>query len=206
MENALEEAIKKGAPMYNKGDIKGCAGLYMKTAESVLPGASGAEKQRLKDGLQEARSSSSSKDAAWALRHAFDDILGGLGEVRAYIAKQKSSNLNAADVFCALNHRFASNFLMSGGCFGVIISGDCFDGVRPAYVLAGAIGWTKTAIHFVHMFAMCNLLGGGHLGCQQVRCERALFIHLFLTPDTRHRHLFTFLPLALAESAIINVY
>jgi hypothetical protein len=83
MENALEEAIKKGAPMYNKGNIKGCADLYMKTAASVLSGASGAEKQRLKDGLQEARSSSSSKDAAWALRHAFDDILGGLGEVRA---------------------------------------------------------------------------------------------------------------------------
>jgi len=83
MENALEQAIKKGAPMYNKGNIKGCADLYMKTAESVLPGASGAEKQRMKDGLQEARSSSSSKDAAWALRHAFDDILGGLAEVRA---------------------------------------------------------------------------------------------------------------------------
>jgi hypothetical protein len=65
--------------MYNKGDIKGCADLYMKTAESVLPAASGAEKQRLKDGLQTARSSSSSKDAAWALRNAFDDILEGLG-------------------------------------------------------------------------------------------------------------------------------
>ena len=60
--------------------------------------------------------------------------------------------------------------------------GGCFDGVRPSYVLAGAVGWTKTASHVVHMFTMRNLLGGGHLGCQQVRGERALlFIHLFLT-------------------------
>ena len=33
-----------------------------------------------------------------------------------------------------------------------------------------------------------------------------LFIHLFLTADTRHRHLCTFCALALAESAITKVY
>jgi hypothetical protein len=63
--------------MYNRGDIAGCAELYRKAAETALASAEAGEEQRLRAGLQEAVRSGSDKDAAWALRHAFDDVLDG---------------------------------------------------------------------------------------------------------------------------------
>jgi len=63
--------------MYNRGDIAGCAELYRKAAETALASAEAREEQRLRAGLQEAVRSGSDKDAAWALRHAFDDVLDG---------------------------------------------------------------------------------------------------------------------------------
>lgn len=71
----LAAAIQQGAPMYNRGDIKGCADLYRRTAEQIMPRASPADQQTLREGLQKAGSTSSPKDAAWALRHAFDAVL-----------------------------------------------------------------------------------------------------------------------------------
>ena len=71
----LRAAISIGAPTYNRGDIQGCGQLYRVAAELVLPSASPADKPRLADGLKRARNASSWNDAAWALRHAFDDVL-----------------------------------------------------------------------------------------------------------------------------------
>ena len=86
VKDALLAAINDGAPMYNRGDISGCARLYQATAEAVVASsslvepakysASRAEKQRLSEALRQARGMPA-KDAAWALRHAFDDVLEG---------------------------------------------------------------------------------------------------------------------------------
>jgi hypothetical protein len=80
-EGLYKEAIIKGAAMYNNGDIEECVTLFTKTADLVLSGGSAdsSEKERLKEGKKQASMSSSFKHIAWALRHAFDDILEGLG-------------------------------------------------------------------------------------------------------------------------------
>jgi len=69
---------------------------------------------------------------------------------------------------------FMMLFLLLVASGGVSSTGGCFDGVRPSYVLAGAVGWTNTASHVVHMSGMRNLRRERHIGCQQVRGERAL--------------------------------
>ena len=77
--DVLGSAIQQGAPMYNRGDIRGCAGLYRQAAEAALrlPSTSEGERMRLRAGLQGAGGGASDQDAAWALRRAFDDVLAG---------------------------------------------------------------------------------------------------------------------------------
>ncbi len=65
--------------MYNRGDIEGCAELYRQAAEEALSSAAAGDERLLRAGLQQAGRSVSAKDAAWALRHAFDDVLDGRG-------------------------------------------------------------------------------------------------------------------------------
>jgi hypothetical protein len=65
--------------MYNRGDIQGCAELYRQAAEEALSSAAADDERLLRAGLQQAGRSASAKDAAWALRHAFDDVLDGRG-------------------------------------------------------------------------------------------------------------------------------
>ncbi len=88
----IAAAIQQGAPLYNRGDIKGCADLYRKTAEQVMQRASPADQQILREGLQKAGNASSSKDAAWALRHAFDAVLRINGMQGSVMEAQVSDN------------------------------------------------------------------------------------------------------------------
>ncbi len=82
MQKVLEEAIAVGAPRYNRGDIAGCARLYLATALSLVnaqfsrgfPGHARAL-DTLKKGLAEAQLLTTIDDRAWALRHAFDRVL-----------------------------------------------------------------------------------------------------------------------------------
>ncbi len=82
MQTAIEEAIARGAPRYNRGDIAGCARLYLATALTLVhaqinrgfPGQARAV-DTLKKGLAEAQMLSNVDDRAWALRHAFDRVL-----------------------------------------------------------------------------------------------------------------------------------
>jgi hypothetical protein len=79
---AIEAAISVGAPRYNRGDIAGCARLYLATALTLVnaqisrgfPGQARAV-DTLKKGLAEAQMLSSVDERAWALRHAFDRVL-----------------------------------------------------------------------------------------------------------------------------------
>eukprot|EP00277_Geminigera_cryophila_P026628 CAMPEP_0179469752 /NCGR_PEP_ID=MMETSP0799-20121207/50357_1 /TAXON_ID=46947 /ORGANISM="Geminigera cryophila, Strain CCMP2564" /LENGTH=49 /DNA_ID= /DNA_START= /DNA_END= /DNA_ORIENTATION= len=47
LRDVLRAAISKGAPLYNRGDIEGCAQLYEEAAETAISaGASKSEQQR----------------------------------------------------------------------------------------------------------------------------------------------------------------
>jgi hypothetical protein len=78
----LEAAISVGAPRYNRGDIAGCARLYLATAltlvnAQVSRGFAGQARalDTLKKGLAEAQMLSDVDERAWTLRHAFDRVL-----------------------------------------------------------------------------------------------------------------------------------
>ncbi|HLW02774.1 MAG TPA: hypothetical protein VKT82_29230 [Ktedonobacterales bacterium] len=78
----IENAIAVGAPRYNRGDIAGCARLYLATALTLVNaqinrGFSGQARalDTLKKGLAEAQMLPSVDERAWALRHAFDRVL-----------------------------------------------------------------------------------------------------------------------------------
>ena len=78
----IEAAISAGAPRYNRGDIAGCARLYLATMLTLahaqvsrgFPGQARAL-DTLKKGLAEAQTISDVDTRAWALRHAFDRVL-----------------------------------------------------------------------------------------------------------------------------------
>ncbi len=74
------EAIKLGAPLYNKGDHKACASLYEKSSLELLSRLKTCEgiRETLLAGLGQANKMPAATDKAWALRHAFDRILGAV--------------------------------------------------------------------------------------------------------------------------------
>ena len=97
----LVEAIGRGAPKFNAGDIKGCANIYRQAAETALRSSNATEgqKMRLRAGLQGAGGSASDEAAAWALRNAFDDVLAGNAGVfntKSAFAFSSSSQPNSA--------------------------------------------------------------------------------------------------------------
>ena len=79
---ALEATISRGAPMYNRGNVRGCAELYLATARRLLEDElaehivrelqSAAERA---EGLLMGNRRRQADQAAWVLRHAFDRIL-----------------------------------------------------------------------------------------------------------------------------------
>ena len=88
----LERAISQGAPAYNRGDVRGCADIYVRTAREVQLAASTsrAELASLQEAVSRAETLLAEADgaaasaasarrnadaAAWVLRHAFDRML-----------------------------------------------------------------------------------------------------------------------------------
>ena len=75
--SALAHAIRVGAPVYNRGDVEGCARIYAETAERLVreradcPGPRAA----LEDGLAQARALEDPDERAWSLRDTFDGLL-----------------------------------------------------------------------------------------------------------------------------------
>lgn len=76
--NALSAAIAVGAPTYNAGDHQGCYALYAETARQLLArdDLTEAAKDVLRAALAEATRIRSASRRAWAMRHAFDRLLG----------------------------------------------------------------------------------------------------------------------------------
>jgi hypothetical protein len=78
----LGAAISVGAPIFNSGDAAGCRRTYEAAAhtiatEVVAEGRCPAVRTLLAAGLARAQGAGSEREAAWALRHSFDAILGG---------------------------------------------------------------------------------------------------------------------------------
>jgi hypothetical protein len=78
----LALAIQIGAPSYNQGDHRGCYEVYACTARMLLRAIKGAdaEKKVLKRALEHCPTMNDVNDQAWAMRHAFDSLLGKASE------------------------------------------------------------------------------------------------------------------------------
>ena len=76
----IELAIERGVPIFNHGDLAGCAALYEVTAEALrtLSSVPEASRKVLAKALQEARLEKSPRQRAWILRAALDQTLASL--------------------------------------------------------------------------------------------------------------------------------
>ena len=76
----IELAIERGVPIFNNGDVAGCAALYEVTAEALRSMSSVPETSRkvLAKALREARAEKSARQRAWILRAALDHTLASL--------------------------------------------------------------------------------------------------------------------------------
>ena len=70
----IELAIERGVPLFNEGEIDGCAAIYEVTVEALRTMESVPKDSRtiLAKALAEARASKSTRDQAWILRAAID--------------------------------------------------------------------------------------------------------------------------------------
>ena len=82
--SALEEAVSRGVPAFNAGDVARCATIYAEALESALAedGLTPGERGLVSDALSAANGLSPG-DAAWTLRYAIDSVLRSAPRVSA---------------------------------------------------------------------------------------------------------------------------
>jgi serine/threonine-protein kinase len=83
----ITEALRIGVPAYNSGDVRRCRDTYAQAADEIATRASGAPAcaavvARLRGALGDASTLPESQ-GAWALRHAFDDLLAAAAAAAA---------------------------------------------------------------------------------------------------------------------------
>ena len=78
---AIQSAISRGAPLYNAGDISGCAALYLDTARGLCASGSLTELSAAELAALVDAPPGDANARAWALRHAFDRFLGDVSFV-----------------------------------------------------------------------------------------------------------------------------
>jgi hypothetical protein len=96
----LALAIRLGAPAYNAGDHRGCYEVYACTARLLL-GALDAEEgagKLLADALKRAALLSNVTDQAWAMREAFDAILGDAADEEEESAEERDEESEDGEV------------------------------------------------------------------------------------------------------------
>jgi transforming growth factor-beta-induced protein len=89
---SIRLAIERGVPLFNSGNVEACAAVYEVAATTVLELA-GAQldagsRARLERGLRDAGHSHGASDRAWALRHAFDEVLAADREMMQITASR----------------------------------------------------------------------------------------------------------------------
>ena len=79
-EGLIDLAIERAVPIFNHGDVAGCAAIYEVTAEALRTMSSVPEASRklLTKALKEARAETSARQRAWILRAALDQTLVSL--------------------------------------------------------------------------------------------------------------------------------
>jgi hypothetical protein len=88
---AIQEAIELGAPIYNEGNLEGCARVYLGTAAELqgdLAGCAGV-KRALDGAVGQARAQREPAARAWTMRDTFDGLL----EVLARKAKATADEI-----------------------------------------------------------------------------------------------------------------
>lgn len=70
----IELAIERGVPIFNKGDVDGCAVVYEVTVQALrgMEGVPNVSQKVFSQALAEAAAANSSRDRAWILRKALD--------------------------------------------------------------------------------------------------------------------------------------
>ncbi len=78
----IELSIDKAVPLFNSGEVAGCAALYEVTCEALRSNASLPEgfRKELASSLNEARAEESARKRAWILRGALDRAWAALNE------------------------------------------------------------------------------------------------------------------------------
>mmetsp|Transcript_25179 Transcript_25179/g.41431 ORF Transcript_25179/g.41431 Transcript_25179/m.41431 type:complete len:290 (-) Transcript_25179:550-1419(-) len=75
---SIRDAISRGVPLFNSGNVSECYSVYQSTASEILQKVgtqlNDVHRSLLSNALERAQSQSA-KDAAWTMRHAFDEIL-----------------------------------------------------------------------------------------------------------------------------------
>jgi serine protease Do len=73
---SIDDAISRGAPMYNKGDHQGCFDTYQATALKIVGKLQACKgvKETLLGAVTTANRMDKPSEKAWAMRHAFDRI------------------------------------------------------------------------------------------------------------------------------------
>ncbi len=76
----IELAVQRGVPIFNNGDVAGCAAIYEITCEALRAMGSVPEESRkvLAKALKSARAESSARQRAWILRSAIDTTMASL--------------------------------------------------------------------------------------------------------------------------------
>ena len=76
----IELAVQRGVPIFNNGDVAGCAAIYEITSEALRTMDSVPEESRkvLAKTLKAARAESSARQRAWILRGAIDTTMASL--------------------------------------------------------------------------------------------------------------------------------
>lgn len=85
--NAIRDAVDRGVPMFNHGNMQGTVAVYQAVSEQLMRegNLTAEERARLEVGLMEAANAHDSRASAWQLRYALDDVsdsLHGNGEMQ----------------------------------------------------------------------------------------------------------------------------
>lgn len=78
----IETAIDRGVPLFNAGQPESCKAVYEVTAEALagMPAITVSNREKLNGALTKIKEQGSSRDQAWTLRHALDEVYKSLGD------------------------------------------------------------------------------------------------------------------------------
>lgn len=138
-------AINRGAPLYNAGDIAGCADLYMLTTVELLSTEfTGFPRDRLSEALTTATRMKTFDEQAWTLRQAFDSIIDyaeSLSSTQVCNGQDTIGNEEIAEQISFQNPTECQlmRSMHDGVMGGVSSGGFSFDPVRNSAIFTGTV-------------------------------------------------------------------